>query len=182
VSTAWFTFSGIRKREAARLARLARAERFDRWARWVVFTVFLLLAFAASLSAQEPQGVLYVNRIEPTPAMAAMYKDVESCLHQRGNFHKVTWQVVAHPWESERGKTWGMWRSGRFGWNTITAVQADTAILRHEMVHDILNRNGFHANRSGADSLDNSPEHPAPPFGKCAQRFFENDYKPWGRQ
>ena len=165
--------------EAARI----EARRRQSWAAFWGILIGLMLGLTVLAHAQaEPQGVLYVARIEPTPAMAAMYKEVEACLHQRGNFHKVSWYTVAHPWESTRGKTWGLWKSGHFGWNNIIAVEADTAILRHEMVHDVMNRNGFHANRTGADSLDNSPEHPSPPFGDCARRFFPNDYQPWGRQ
>lgn len=169
-------------KEVARLERLHRAERFDLWARRLVLVVFLLLAFAASLGAQEPQAVLYVGQFVPTPEMAAMYHEVEDCLHEKGDFGRVYWYSVAAPWTSKAGTTWGLRRDGNFGHSSIIAVKADTAILRHEMVHDVMRRNGFEPVRSAADSNSNAPEHPTPPFGTCARRFFGKDYKPWGRQ
>jgi hypothetical protein len=47
----------------------------------------------------------------------------------------------------------------------IIAVAADTALLRHEMLHDVLYHSGWRAHRTPADSGSNAPEHPSPPFG-----------------
>ncbi len=172
----------VRRAEVARLAKLARYERFDRIARWVAFTVFLLLAFAATLPAQTPSPVLYIQRMEPTPAMAAMYREVETCMHTKGAFKQIDWNTASMSWvDPQKGTTWGLW-SRRGTRSRIIAVAGDTAILRHEMLHDVLYHSGWRAHRTPADSGSNVPEHPSPPFGDCARRFFPADYKPWGRQ
>lgn len=176
----------IARKDAARLQALAAderfANRFDRIARWVAFTVFLLLAFAASLHAQAPSAVLYISRIEPTPEMAAMYREVETCMHAKGAFRQVDFYAAGAPWvDPQHGTTWGLWT--RHGARTqIIAVAGDTAIMRHEMLHDVLHHSGWRVHRTPADSGSNAPEHPSPPFSDCARRFFPTDYKPWGRQ
>lgn len=171
-------------RVAAREADQRAEDRFDRVARWFVFAVFLALAFAYTLTlhAQQVSAVLYIQRIEPTPAMAAMYHEVEACVGHRGSFRRIKWYAATAPWtDAQRGKTWGLWSRHR-GRAQIIAVGADTAILRHEMLHDVLDYTGWKAHRTPADSGSNLPEHPLPWFDQCARRFFPSDYKLWGRE
>jgi hypothetical protein len=166
----------------AREADQRFADQVDRVARWVAFTVFLCLAFAATCRAQSPSAVLYISRIEPTPALAALYHEVETCMHVKGHFKQVDWYAATASWnDPQRGTTWGLWT--RHGTRTqIIAVAADTALLRHEILHDVLYHSGWRVHRTPADSGTNAPEHPSPPFADCARRFFPPDYKPWGRQ
>jgi hypothetical protein len=166
----------------------ARIEARSRYRRWTLFWALVLgltLGLAAAAHAQSPSAVLYISRIEPTPALAAMYHEVELCVHAKGHFKQVDWNTANAAWvDPQHGTTWGLWT--RHGTRTqIIAVAGDTAILRHEMLHDVLYHSGWRPHRTPADSGSNAPEHPSPPFGgagDCARRFFPADYRPWGRQ
>jgi hypothetical protein len=121
--------------------------------------------------AQAQHGAVFVMAVEHPPAIwERIYHEVETCVGKKGKYKDVRWFVTAEPWtDAEGNKTYGMWRMSG-GKALIVVAHADTAVVRHEVLHDILWRNGFRPFRMAGDNSTN-PEHPMPPFGKCAERY-----------
>jgi hypothetical protein len=149
-----------------------------RQARRYVLAVLLgfILATVVASVAQAQQagslpGAVFVQAVEHPPALwERIYKEVEKCVGKRGKFKAVKWYVTAQPWmDSTTGKTYGMWRIAN-GKPSIIVAHGDTGVVRHESLHDILWANGFRPIHLSWDNSTN-PEHPMPPFGKCAERF-----------
>ena len=136
----------------------------------------LLLTTACVCQSGAPQGVVYVSRVEhPPESWARIYHEVELCANQWGDYSSVEWFVSDAAWKgSHGGLTFGLWRQSdteKGVKRRIIVVRGDTAVVRHEALHDILNLNGFTPKRAAADSNSTNPEHPMPPFGKCAIRY-----------
>jgi hypothetical protein len=114
---------------------------------------------------------VFVQSVEHPPELwRRIYAEVEKCAGVKGKFKAVKWYVTAQPWvDSTNGKTYGLWRISN-GRPSIIVAHGDTAVVRHEALHDILWRSGFRPFRMVGDNSTN-PEHPMPPFGHCAERF-----------
>jgi hypothetical protein len=143
----------------------------------ILFGALLLMALAPQTCVgQSKYGALYVTQVEHPPALwEQIYHETERCLKKTGDYGDVQWYTTTVPWDrgNNRGLTWGLWRD-MDGPNQIIVVLGDTALIRHESVHDILARNGFQPDkRSGASD----PEHPSPEFDVCARHYFPADYQ-----
>jgi hypothetical protein len=152
------------------------------------FVLAGLLVPADVAQAQQPAtglpSIVYVTRVIPPIEWRIIYQEVERCVGQRGDYDSVEWYVTNSPWQGAHGTTMGLWRApGKdreivVPWGIryetinrkIVVVRNDTLVVRHEALHDILHRNGFRPKRAASDSTTN-PEHPMPPFGKCAERY-----------
>jgi hypothetical protein len=138
-----------------------------------VFVLAVLFGFIAVTVAQAQgslPGAVFVQRVEHPPAIwERIYKEVEKCVGFKGKFKAIKWYITAAPWESDNGTTYGMWRISN-GKSSIIVAHGDTAVVRHESLHDILWYNGFRPFHMAGDNSTN-PEHPMPPFGKCAERY-----------
>jgi hypothetical protein len=141
------------------------------------FGFFLVWTLGFVHPASGQQAVLFISAVDKPPAAwEAIYRQVEECTGKKGKYKAVHWYTTPQPWEGGNGKTWGLWwRSRETGKHSIIVSLGDsalvTALVRHEALHDILWRAGFRPFRMPADS-SNNPEHPMPPFGKCAKRSF----------
>lgn len=138
--------------------------------------VLLVLAIlwgitAGRCAAQGAMPAIFVEEVENPPTVwETIYHEVEDCVGLKGKYKAVQWYVTTAPWESGTGLVYGLWSGGK-GRARIIIAAYDTAVVRHEVLHDILHRNGFKPFRLPADNSTN-PEHPQPPFGTCAKRYF----------
>jgi hypothetical protein len=137
--------------------------------RAALILVAMMLLMAVRGEAQMP--AVYVEEIEPPDSWEAIYHEVEDCVGmKKGKYKDIRWFVSKAPWGQGRNRTWGLWHASG-GEVRIIVAAYDTAVVRHEALHDVLHRNGFKPFRIPADSSTN-PEHPSPPFGTCAKRWF----------
>ena len=136
----------------------------------LLLTVLLALGWAATCEAQYP--AIVVEAVEPDTSWERIYHEVEDCVGMKdGKYEVVRWFVTERPWAKAEGdSTYGLWYVSD-GKPRIIVAAYDTAVVRHEALHDVLWRNGFKPFRIPADS-SNNPEHPMPPFGLCAKRAF----------
>jgi len=117
-----------------------------RYLKWVVLAVSVVL-----LMAQNPVagGVIYVTRFTPPPGWRAVYHEVAVCanLTDRG-YDKIAWYWVNTAgekfWRSENGDTVYAVSEPKATPPRILMPTGDTTNIRHEMLHVILNENGWH--------------------------------------
>ena len=174
---------------AERQARQASLAYRSLLVRAAAFLVGALLFFAASAHAQAvpapdtvriagASAVIYVVDLTPPPEYARWYRAAEVCIAhlaggrqllnwqetilRPGNYKRVRWYLTAKPWTDHRhpGVTLAAWRPG----HRITMSRhyaADSAVVMHEAIHDILAYNGLNDDRT---------PHPMPWYdGRCAQ-------------
>jgi hypothetical protein len=134
--------------------------------------VALVVGWVQACGAQRSApAAVYVEEVTPPAAWEAIYHEVETCVGmEKGKYDAIRWFVTPEPWGEGSGRTYGLWHVAG-GRPSIIIAAWDTAVVRHEALHDILWRNGFKPFRIPADS-SNNPEHPMPPFGTCAKRAF----------
>jgi hypothetical protein len=87
--------------------------------------------------------------LEPPPVYREWWVKTEACSGLSGNFDRVEWLVVpGYSFECSSGQCAGHWRRGHQIY--LAAEWAmNEMVVRHEMLHDLMNRGG----------------HPNPPFG-----------------
>jgi len=143
--------------------------------RWAVVCAIAAFVHSTPLVAQNNTShVTYVIEVEAPEKWATIYHEAETCVGQVGDFASVSWFVMFEPITGLRNEhTWGLWRVDSSDSRQIITYRGDPEIVRHEVLHDILYLNGFVSPRTEADSLSTDPEHPMPPFGRCALRHYE---------
>lgn len=96
----------------------------------------------------------------PPDRYAVWYAEMEACVGRRGNYDKVRWFVLDST-IAARHAMYGVWQPPHGIYLALPAV-ASEAVVRHEMVHDLI----------GAG-------HPVPPFDACAPRWpsLRGDYQ-----
>ena len=90
------------------------------------------------------------SRIAPPAVYREWWAATEACSGLRGDFDRVQWLVVpGHSFHCSSGQCVGHWEPGH-----LIYLASDWAnhemVVRHEMLHDLLERSG----------------HPNPPFGQ----------------
>lgn len=85
----------------------------------------------------------------PPDVYQEWWAKTEACSGLRGDFDRVRWSVVAGPsFPCASGKCAGHWEPGHLIY-LADAWRTNEMVVRHEMLHDLLDRSG----------------HPDPPFG-----------------
>ena len=136
----------------------------------LLLVVLLAVGWVATCEGQGYPAVV-VEEVAPDTSWERIYHEVEKCVGmKKGKYEAVRWFVTPAPWGSGQYLTYGLWHVSD-GKPRIIVAARDTAVVRHEALHDVLWRNGFKPFRIPADS-SNNPEHPMPPFGLCAKRAF----------
>jgi hypothetical protein len=148
--------------------------------------LLLLMLVASPCVAQiQQQNVVYAAEFTPPVEYRQWYHKMEVCTGMRGDYAKIIWAVSPHAWitanswNGKRGWTYGQWTSASGG-RALIVLNADDwkfeSYVTHEMLHDILWRNGFRlpsGKNSDMDSVNIRRAHPAPPFEKCAPTYIE---------
>jgi hypothetical protein len=114
--------------------------------------LLLLLGACDWFGPSMPDGAV---PFDPPAVYREWWAKTESCSGQRGSFDRVEWWVIeAHGFECSSGMCAGHW-DGNHGIVIARDWVEDPSIVRHEMLHDLLDDGG----------------HPSPPFGKhCGVR------------
>ncbi|HEU4682658.1 MAG TPA: hypothetical protein VFS51_12970 [Gemmatimonadales bacterium] len=109
-----------------------------------VWAVGLLVALAGCGFA--PYGD---EPLDPPPIYREWWAKTEACSGRTGNFDRVRWSVVeGRSFSCSSGECAGHWRTDHHIFLASDWVM-DEMVVRHEMLHDLLDR----------------PGHPDPPFG-----------------
>jgi hypothetical protein len=153
--------------------------------RWLVLALLCLASPVAAQTAENPTRV-YATEFRPPAEYKQWYRDVEKCTGMKGAYHRVMWAVTEHPWQTGvfwNGKpryTYGQWTGmsdGSTGLILVTAVDwRNEFYVKHEILHDILWRNGFRApdvDSTASDTTRIRASHPAPPYEKCAPTYID---------
>lgn len=87
--------------------------------------------------------------LEPPPVYREWFAKTEACSGRTGDFSRLRWSVIeGYSFTCASGQCAGHWRTDHQIFLASEWVM-DEMVVRHEMLHDILNRSG----------------HPDPPFG-----------------
>ncbi len=105
-----------------------------------------------------------VQPITPPEAWRAVYHQVERCAGMEGDYDQIRWAVMDAPLQGPNGPTYAFNIGSR-----IVLVRQDTTYLRHEMLHHILQVDGWEPRplRPG-EHYSIADLHPAPVFEVCA--------------
>jgi hypothetical protein len=116
-----------------------------RWASpRLIWAIGLLLALTGC--GFDPDGDVPLN---PPPVYREWFAKTEACSGRTGNFDRLRWSVVeGYSFRCSSGQCAGHWRTDHQIFLASEWVM-DEMVVRHEMLHDILDRTG----------------HPDPPFG-----------------
>jgi len=88
--------------------------------------------------------------LDPPPIYREWFAKTEACSGRIGNFDRLRWSVIeGHSFSCSSGECAGHWRTNHHIFLAGDWV-LDEMVVRHEMLHDILDRTG----------------HPDPPFGE----------------
>lgn len=141
--------------------------------------------------AQEAAPVpVYATEFRPPEEYRVWYREAERCAGFRGNYHKVIFAVTEKPWKTGYDSlsktalyTYGQWTSAEHGYGLIVLNADDWRnefYVKHEMLHDILWRNGWKNPSTPtnlADTVDIRSRHPVPPYERCAPTYIEDARK-----
>jgi hypothetical protein len=123
------------------------------------------------------------------------YREMETCVGMQGNFSKISWTVVPHPWNGNdtlpytHGQTTVRFDSTQklFNQRTTILVNGDEwrerALVTHEMLHDILLRNGWKPSQEALQKAKTQTDtivalHPVPPYLFCAPLVMPRYVRP----
>jgi len=105
------------------------------------------LLLALSGCGFDPEGDI---PLDPPPIYREWFAKTEACSGRTGDFDRLRWSVVeGHSFPCSSGECAGHWRTSHHIFLAGDWVM-DEMVVRHEMLHDILDRTG----------------HPDPPFGQ----------------
>jgi hypothetical protein len=111
----------------------------------LVWAAGLLLALTGC--GFDPEGDV---PLDPPPIYREWFAKTEACSGRTGDFDRLSWSVVeGHSFPCSSGECAGHWRTNHHIFLAADWVM-DEMVVRHEMLHDILDRTG----------------HPDPPFGE----------------
>ena len=111
----------------------------------LVWATGLLLALTGC--GFDPEGDVPLN---PPPIYREWFAKTEACSGRTGDFDRLNWSVIeGHSFPCSSGECAGHWRTSHHIFLAGDWVM-DEMVVRHEMLHDILDRTG----------------HPDPPFGE----------------
>jgi hypothetical protein len=117
------------------------------------WTLGLLAALAGC--GFEPFGEEPLN---PPPVYREWWAKTEACSGLKGNFDRLRWSVVeGRSFSCSSGQCAGHWRTDHHIFLASDWVM-DEMVVRHEMLHDLLDRTG----------------HPDPPFGEGCPLTWES--------
>jgi len=133
----------------------------------VCITVFGSKARAQEAAPENLPAVVYVTPVTPPAIWEQIYHEVEQCLGHTGDFAGIRWFVTSTAWRGPNGRADGLWMARADGRRDIVVARGDTAVVRHEIVHDLLWHRGPHDERAATSS----EVHPVPPFGRCAKEY-----------
>jgi hypothetical protein len=140
----------------------------------VPMTMALLLAgeLEAQASSADPVmaagdasafRVAFVQPVEAPAGWREIYREVERCAGQSGDYDTVRWAVIAAPLRGPEGPTFAFTVGSR-----IVLIRNDTTYLRHEMLHHILDVAGWRPRSlSTGERYTTADLHPAQFFGRC---------------
>jgi hypothetical protein len=145
---------------------------------------FLWLCLWGTCAAQQPPVTepvpVYATEFHPPDEYRQWYHQAEQCAHARGDYRKIIFAVTPKPWRVPTGWTFGQWTNLADGRGLIILNADDWRnefYVKHEMLHDILYRNGWHnpveVAQNLSDTTDIRSRHPTPPFEKCAPTYIE---------
>jgi hypothetical protein len=110
----------------------------------LVWAAGLLLALTGC--GFDPEGD---RPLDPPPIYREWFAKTEACSGRTGDFDRLRWSVIdGHSFSCSSGECAGHWRTNHHIFLAGDWVM-DEMVVRHEMLHDILDRTG----------------HPDPPFG-----------------
>ena len=156
----------------------------------------LLLTQARTCLHAQDAGVLYATSFHPPAQYRQWYRQAESCAGLKGDWSKIIWTVVPAPWkvwitDSTYATTHGSWgrvEGDKDGKAIILLNAEDWSIesyVKHEMLHDILWRNGKQPIVPLVEGISDSTRirklHPVPPFERCAPTYMKQ-MKEWEAQ
>ena len=111
----------------------------------LVWAAGLLLALTGC--GFDPEGDM---PLDPPPIYREWFAKTEACSGRTGNFDRLSWSVIdGYSFPCSSGECAGHWRTNHHIFLAGDWVM-DEMVVRHEMLHDILERTG----------------HPDPPFGE----------------
>jgi hypothetical protein len=117
---------------------------------WAVGLVAVLTSCGFEPYGEEP--------LDPPPLYREWWAKTEVCSGLKGNFDRVRWSVVeGRSFSCSSGQCAGHWRTDHQIFLASDWVM-DEMVVRHEMLHDLLNRTG----------------HPDPPFGEGCPLTWES--------
>ena len=94
---------------------------------------------------------------EPPPVYREWWAKTQACSGKEANFDRITWMVVdGESFSCASGQCVGHWESSHQIWIAKEWLDNEM-VVRHEMLHDLLDRSG----------------HPNPPFGQDCPLTWE---------
>ncbi len=115
---------------------------------WVSARLFVAAGLLVTLSGCgfDPVGDA---PLEPPAVYQEWWAKTEACSGRTGNFNRISWSMIeGYSFPCSSGECAGHWRTNHHIFIAGDWVM-DEMVVRHEMLHDILDRTG----------------HPDPPFG-----------------
>lgn len=166
--------------------------------------IILALALATVVQtrtclAQQREQVVYAAEFKPPALYRQWYAEAERCVGKRGNYSKLVFAHTPAPWNQhvnsdtpgKVSQTYGMWHNiegsrDSLALIVLTDLDWDNPwYVKHEMIHDILWRNGWRSPPGSADLPDSTNirnAHPVPPYQKCAPTYIDEIREKWIQQ
>lgn len=125
------------------------------------------LALALLAGCGDVLGPNDAGPYSPPSYYASWYSAMEQCTGLLGKYRDIRWIELATASVRDGFNVWGEYRPAS---HTIAIVPTtdrivDSVTVTHEMIHDILWRNGW---RPPNSNPTREQMHPNPPFGACA--------------
>lgn len=163
--------------------------------RALVWAVVAFVFGSSTVHAQTEANptIQLMTAFKPPYEYREWYKQAEECSGRRGNFSKIRWFVVPHPWGADstgRGYTHAQWqgdRNAKDRYKAITTILVNgdewrqRDLVMHEALHDILYRSGWSPDtlklqrelakvttRKDSVYVEIAAMHPMPPYEYCA--------------
>lgn len=122
----------------------ARGPWLPRWSRTVA-----LLALLTGAAVGSPALPTAAQPFAPPPHFREWWRRTEACAGLKGNFDRIAWYQVPHArtFPTRLGEKVGLWTRQEHGTRIVVAeaYRDDELVVRHEMLHDLLDRGGHPA-------------------------------------
>jgi hypothetical protein len=120
-----------------------------------LFAAALCTAAAGACSGFDPEGD---TPLEPLEVYREWWAKTEACSGRKADFDRIRWSVVeGRSFPCESGQCVGHWESSHHIW-IAREWMTNEMVVRHEMLHDLLDK----------------PGHPNPPFGADCPLTWES--------